>query len=200
MGYYLEITICWTWQVQRFAEDNDYWLSKFGTAFSIMLNSGNFGKLKDVVWDTFNDTFEGDIFFPRSKLYIRGGYTAGFILLYYNFYLYTNWNVCFPRFCTSIIIASLPGEFLLFRRSFTIVIKGRKGLVEFNQLFSSIHVHSRKCYIYERWVITAANGLQVGHFQLFGGLLAFDKNQHFAVFSCCAVSGWDYNRIPIIGI
>lgn len=56
-------------QVERFANDNDYWLRKFGLAFTVMLNNGHFeGKLRNVIWDTFNDTYDGgDIFTPRSK-------------------------------------------------------------------------------------------------------------------------------------
>ncbi|XP_067942261.1 uncharacterized protein [Watersipora subatra] len=52
--------------VERMAGDNDYWLRHFGTAFTVMLNNGNFGKLKDVEWDTFDDTYNGDIFANRN--------------------------------------------------------------------------------------------------------------------------------------
>ena len=41
---------------------------------------------------------------------------------------------------------------------------------------------------------TAARRQQVAHFQIFGSSLAFDKNQHFAVFLCWAVRNWDYDR------
>ena len=44
------------------------------------------------------------------------------------------------------------------------------------------------CFIYEY----SRGGQTVVHFQIFGDPLAFDKNQHFAVFLCCTVRNWNY--------
>jgi len=56
--------------VERFANDNDYWLIQFGAAFSVMLNNGNFGKLKSVIWDTFDEEYAGELFPPNSEFSI----------------------------------------------------------------------------------------------------------------------------------
>lgn len=46
-------------QVVRFANDNSYWLTRFGAAFSVMLHSGNFGKLRSLQYDTFDEVYQG---------------------------------------------------------------------------------------------------------------------------------------------
>ena len=53
--------------------------------------------------------------------------------------------------------------------------------------------------LYTRGRQTAGRGPQVPHFRIVGSPLSFDKDQHFAIFLCCAVRNWDYNRLPIIG-
>lgn len=56
-------------KVKMYAEDNDLFLSEFGLAFNLMLNMGNFGKLKSVVRDTTTDwtEFDGQLFRGKSS-------------------------------------------------------------------------------------------------------------------------------------
>lgn len=70
--------------MERFAQDNDYWLQTFGSAFSVMITSGNFGKLKDIEWDTFDEVFTGELFPATGELEYLLQTT---ILPFYNIYI-----------------------------------------------------------------------------------------------------------------
>ena len=50
-----------------FAADNDFWLFEFGVAFNVMINNGNFGRLRELELDTLDKEFVGDPFARKFR-------------------------------------------------------------------------------------------------------------------------------------